>query len=187
MTTGAPGITGLLACQRMTDNKYNAKSMKGMVSDNVLSDILAFSYPRIQGGPVVGYNNIDAGTKNVKCDTAVAKRQNDGDGDACSLSLASTSATPASTSTTTTQADETFATFTSASTSASTSTTTTQADIPLATFGTPGDQCPSEQLESCSCQCFEDEDCGPCTGTLYESFVPVCVSASGLGGCCQCI
>lgn len=156
MTTGAPGIAGLLACQRMTDAKYNAKSMQGKVSDNVLSDILAFSYPRIQGGPAVGYNNIDAGTKNVKCDTGVAKRQNGGDdGDACSPS-------------------------------ASTSTTTLQADGPIVTFGSPESQCPSEQLESCSCQCLEDDECGPCTGTLYETFVPVCVSTSGLAKCCQC-
>ena len=56
----------------MTDAKYNSRSMKGKVSDNVLSDLLAFSYSRIRGGPVVAYNNIDAGMQNVKCGTGMA-------------------------------------------------------------------------------------------------------------------
>lgn len=76
MTTGAPGVTGLLACQRMTDAKYNARSIKNNFSD---IDILASSDPTVQGGSVVAYDTIDAGTQNVRRGTGVAKRQDGGD------------------------------------------------------------------------------------------------------------
>lgn len=76
MATGAPGVTGLLACQRMTDAKYNAKSIKNNFSD---IDTLASSYPTVQGAPVLAYDTIDAGTQNVRRGTRVAKRQDGGD------------------------------------------------------------------------------------------------------------
>ena len=76
MTTGAPGVTGLLARQHMTDAKYNARSIKNNFSD---IDILASSYPTVQRGPVVAYDNINAGPQNVRCGLVVAKRQDGGD------------------------------------------------------------------------------------------------------------
>ena len=158
----------------MTDPKYNGRLMnlQGKVSDNVLNDMLAFSYPRIQGGPVVAYNNIDAGTQNVKCGTGVAKRQ-DGGGN-CTLEPLS----PASTS-------PSEQASTSAISSDSTSTTAMQPSKPIETlyhFGTPENQCPSLQLDTCTCYCLSYEDCGPCA----ETFVAVCSSVAGLPGCCQC-
>lgn len=103
----------------------------------------------------MAYNNIDARTQNVKCGSGVAKRQDGGgDGDACSLESLS-------------------------------STTATLPPLPVETlyqFGSPENQCPSLQLDSCTCHCSSAEDCGPCA----ETFVAVCVSTSTVPGCCQC-
>lgn len=76
MATGAPGVTDVLACQRMTGAKYNARSIRNNFSD---IDILASSYPTIQRGSVVAYDTVDAGTQNVRRGTRVAKRQDGGD------------------------------------------------------------------------------------------------------------
>ena len=149
--------------------------MQGKVSDNVLSDMLAFSYPRIQGGPVVAYNNIDAGTQNVRCGTGVAKRQDGGDGGgACSLEPLSSASTSAS-------EPALASTSTSASTSA-TATLAPQPGEPLFRFGTPDNQCPSLQFDTCSCYCTTYEDCGPC----LEGETVCNLGKNGLPGCCQC-
>lgn len=170
-------MAGLLACQRMTVPGYNAASMANRVSDNVLNDLLSFSYPRIAGGPIIAYNNIDAGTQNVKCGTGVAKRDDGSEGgNACTIQSSSlVSSTLTSTITTITS---TFASTTSSSLPA------------LFTFGSPDDQCESViQPESCRCLCTIDEDCAPCE-SLFDvysdsTYVNVCNTKIGLG-CCEC-
>ena len=169
----------------MTDPKYNGRLMnlQGKVSDNVLSDMLAFSYPRVQGGPVVAYNNIDAGTQNVRCGTGVAKRQ-DGEG-SCNLEPLSSASTSTTVSALTSASEAASA---SAIPSGSTSTTAARPEVPkpvetLLHFGTPENQCPSLQFDTCSCYCLSYEDCGFCA-TPFET---VCTSVDGTTpGCCQC-
>ena len=59
-TTAAPVVAGVLACLRMSDPKYEDKTMNKnkQVSDYVLRDLYSFSYPRAPGGPSLVYNNI---------------------------------------------------------------------------------------------------------------------------------
>lgn len=175
VTIAAPDVAAALACQRMTDRKYEAASMKGNVSENVLSDVMSFSYPRIKGGPLVVYNNIDAGTKNVKCGAGVAKREDGTDEeDAC---------TPESGSRTSTSTSA--ASFLSPSTARALSTSTTHVAVEI---GSPATPCPSSSFldttsGSCSCFCGTDDDCGECYAfTLDASVYSKCGS-----GCCHCV
>ena len=150
----------------MTDARYNDKRMNKdrVVSDNVLKDLLSFSYPRTPGGPVVGYNNIDVGTRNAKsepepepepiCDTGMAKRHDGSDDrEICSR-------------------DPLTSVSTLVSTSATTSTATTESHPRIVTIVSPEGLCPA---------CSNYKDCAPCRE------VPILLAACNPSThCCEC-